>query len=331
MKDEAKFFIRPLPPIPTKAQPEGLVDSTLELAVEAPTGNEALQHLQDLPGTWQGSGFNIIWRPHKQTDGDPPKQDRFLELNLTTETLEFSDSIGDIPNRGLLQPDITMNGITYLQKISDFNLNSGIHIEPGIWAVVPATTNPQEPRTVVRMASIPHGTTIVAQGVSKVINSAPTIPDNDIKPFVIGDPNNTIDFVEADLSKPTRFRSVPVQLHGVTQAMVNNPNSVLQTALQDQIIVETIELNVSTEPLPPPVPPIVGGGTSNTAFLQGGAAGPNAVTAEARSTFWIEKVQGQAGGPDFLQLQYTQLVLLNFNGLSWPHVSVATLRKVTTA
>jgi len=25
------------------------------------------------------------------------------------------------------------------------------------------------------------------------------------------------------------------------------------------------------------------------------------------------------------QIQYTQTVLLNFNGLSWPHVSVATL------
>jgi hypothetical protein len=34
------------------------------------------------------------------------------------------------------------------------------------------------------------------------------------------------------------------------------------------------------------------------------------------------------GKPAFLQLQYTQTVLLNFNGLSWPHVSVATLRKV---
>ena len=31
----------------------------------------------------------------------------------------------------------------------------------------------------------------------------------------------------------------------------------------------------------------------------------------------------------FLQLQYTQTVILNFDGLSWPHVSVATLRKVT--
>jgi len=44
--------------------------------------------------------------------------------------------------------------------------------------------------------------------------------------------------------------------------------------------------------------------------------------------FWIETVTPPDGEHEFLQLQYTQTVLLNFNGLSWPHVSVATLRKV---
>jgi hypothetical protein len=33
------------------------------------------------------------------------------------------------------------------------------------------------------------------------------------------------------------------------------------------------------------------------------------------------------GGKTKKLLQYTQTVLLNFNGLSWPHVSVATLEK----
>jgi hypothetical protein len=32
-----------------------------------------------------------------------------------------------------------------------------------------------------------------------------------------------------------------------------------------------------------------------------------------------------ADGTTFLQLQYTQRVLLVFNGLVWPHISVATL------
>ena len=34
---------------------------------------------------------------------------------------------------------------------------------------------------------------------------------------------------------------------------------------------------------------------------------------------------GDVGGDVGPQIQYSQQVLLNFNGLSWPHVSVATL------
>jgi hypothetical protein len=40
------------------------------------------------------------------------------------------------------------------------------------------------------------------------------------------------------------------------------------------------------------------------------------------ATFWIQTLADSS-----LQLQYTQRVLLNFNGLSWPHVTVATLKK----
>ena len=108
--------------------------------------------LEPLAGTWQGTGFNTIWRPHF------PKapQDRFLELNLTSETLSFSPIHGPIPNRGLLQADINMFGLTYMQQIADSSNGAGLHIEPGIWAVVPQTTDPNEPPSVVRMASIPH-------------------------------------------------------------------------------------------------------------------------------------------------------------------------------
>ena len=77
------------------------------------------------------------------------------------------------------------------------------------------------------------------------------------------------------------------------------------------------------------LPPVVGGGLANTAFLQGSAtAGPNAQAALTTAIFWIETVQGQAGAPDFHQLQYTQL-LLNFNGLSSPHITVGTLKRST--
>jgi hypothetical protein len=197
-------------------------------------------------------------------------------------------------------------------------------MEPGIWATVPKTTNPAEVPTVVRMASIPHGTTILAQGIASSIAGPPQFTPVDITPFAIGNPAQKIQFPESNLSIPTQFRSPPADIAGITQAMVNNPNSVLATALTGQTILHTVVLEVSTHA----ALPVVGGGTANTAFLQGTPAqGPNAVSALVTSTFWIETVKGPPGKPDFHQLQYTQNVLLDFRGLSWPHVTVGTLIK----
>lgn len=271
-----------------------------------------------LAGTWGGKGFNVIWRPNHT-----PGQDRFLELNLTNDSIHFDAISGPIPNRGLLQADINMFGLTYMQQISDANVNAGLHIEPGIWATVPKTDAPQEPPTVVRMASIPHGTTILAQGIATTAAGGPAIPDNDILPFQFnpsGPPGPPIHFPEQNLRQATPFRSKPNEIVGITQGMVDNPNSVLKAAIAGQDIISTTTLQVSTKP----TKSVVGGGTSNTAFLQGNAGGPNAVSAEVSATFWIELVKGT---PNFHQLQYSQLVLLNFNGLSWPHVTVGTLTK----
>jgi hypothetical protein len=273
--------------------------------------------LQDLPGTWTGKGLNVIWRPNST-----PGQDRFLELNLTNETLQIEAIPGEIPNRGFLQGDINMFGVTYLQQIQDFNNKAGLHIEPGIWATVPQTDNPAEVPTVVRMASIPHGTTVLLQGTATPVDGPPTIPNTDITPFVIGSPTQKIQFPESNLSVPTTFRSPAADIAGITQAMVDNPNSVLLSALAGQTVQSTIILQVSSNP----TAPVLGGGVANTAFLQGSpAAGPNAQTALVTATFWIETVQGPAPGAVSHQLQYTQTVLLNFNGLSWPHITVGTL------
>ncbi|MGC1423981.1 MAG: heme-binding protein [Terracidiphilus sp.] len=301
LKDD--FVFRPLPPVKDTIHfPFPILNPLGPLAV--------------LGGEWGGKGFNMIWRPNHT----PPGQDRFLELNLTLDSIAFNAISGAIPNRGLLQPDINMFGLTYTQQISDANVTAGLHIEPGIWAVVPATSDPAEGRTVVRMASIPHGTTILAQGTATTMAGPPAIPNINILPFLIGNPGATFNFPEQNLANPTTFRSPPVQIAGITQAMVDNPNSVLQAAIAGQTILSTTTLQISTKP----AAPLVGGGTANTAFLAGGAAGPNAVSAVVSATFWIETVQGT---PNFLQLQYSQLVLLNFNGLSWPHITVATLKK----
>jgi hypothetical protein len=280
--------------------------------------------LADLVGTWKGRGFNQIWRPFHGS------QDRFLELNETMETLEFDEIPGDIPNRGFLQGDINLHGIRYLQQIQDVHVlgpngkPAGIHIEPGLWINAPQTTNPQDGPTVARMANIPHGTSMVAQGSElPVINHAPPIGPASITPFTIAPPHTPIQFPETNLGIPSQFRTPPGDIPNVTQAMVNNPNLVLSQAIAGKNIVSTTTLRISTTPLNPPTS---GGGTDNIAFLQGNSAGPNAQAANVEAIFWIETVK-EANGATKRLLQYTQTVLLNFNGLSWPHVSVATLEK----
>jgi hypothetical protein len=218
-----------------------------------------------------------------------------------------------------------MFGVHYLQQISDRSLKAGIHIEPGIWATVPATTAPNKPPTVVRMASIPHGTVVLAQGPASVIAGPPKIKPTDIIPFGIGDPSGKGTFKQAEqafpelnLSKKTDFRQ-PADVStmpGIKQGMVRNPNVVLTRAIADQEIVNTVVLRVAAQNAKPK-----NVGTANTFFL-----GHNASADIVTATFWIETVK-KPGGGHFLQLQYTQLVILDFNGLSWPHVSVATLRK----
>ncbi len=287
-----------------------------------PVAPAELGDLGGLVGSWTGVGFNTIWRPNQPGLGS----DRFLELNVTAETIEFDLIPGTIPNRGLLQGDLFMAGVHYLQQISDSNVkdplthqNAGLHLEPGLWLSVPSTSSPLEPGSVARLASIPHGTTIVLQGFMQTTNGPPTIGPVSITPFVIGNPAKTINFPEQTLATQSQFRTQGPGLNGVVQTMLDNPNSVLTHAAPAGVTTTTT-LIVSSDA----ATPLLGGGTANTAFLQGGPGGPNADAALVDATFWL---QTTAGSTEPNVLQYSQRVLLNFNGLSWPHVTVATLKK----
>lgn len=113
--------------------------------------------LENFKGSFAGTGFNTIFRPDNLQTKFPKEpapgniRDNVLELNLTKETLTFSASLGQVPNRGLgSQPDIMLNGVPYVQSISDVtNIASGkgdnpenpIHFEPGLWMHVPETKN----------------------------------------------------------------------------------------------------------------------------------------------------------------------------------------------
>jgi hypothetical protein len=348
----------------------------------APSANPPLGPLAHFTGAFTGKGFNVIFRPdNPQTPTHLPvpvgASDNILELNLTRETLSFSPSLGSVPNRGSVQGDAFLNGVPYLQTISDVTTGRaiGIHFEPGLWIIVPPTKDPHEGSTLVRMASIPHGTTINAQGTFTQHPGPSQFGIEDITPFIEGDPGQPIRFPSQTANDRTTPR-IPQDLTSfinngtITQAILDNPNVLLHEAILGLNIMETTRISVSTAPSLP----LFGGGTDNIAFLWGDAAaasspspsGQNAQTLKMLATFWIERVQrtvrvdplrpGQhtvtirpeptAKGqpvPSFLirptrvltapvdikveytQIQYSQRVVLNFAGLSWPHVSVATL------
>ncbi|MER8728980.1 heme-binding protein [Mesorhizobium sp. M1227] len=279
--------------------------------------------------TWTGSGFNMIWRPNFGNEFGPT--DFFLELNFTDETLDFNDISGPtgIANRGLLQEGIFLGGVAYLQTINDSFDNSGQHFEPGVWNNVPQTTDPSEPATVVRMGTIPHGTTINLQGRAFEV-AQPQFQSASITPFTIGSADdaatNLIHFPEEILTNVTESRTPLANVAGLTQQQLTDPNIFLSQAIAGQTITRTVVIQVSSDSTPAGSVPDAGGGTDNTAFLVGKPpSGPNAHAPTVTSTFWIEEGTDAQGLP-LLQLQYTQRVLLNFNGLSWPHITVATLR-----
>lgn len=291
-----------IPPVPAPA-PVG--------PAPASTAVIGLADLADLVGEWQGEGFNLIWRP-----SNVPGQDHFLQFNFTREAIEFKPIGGQIPNRGLLQQDIGMSGLRYFQEITD-EAGNVQHIEPGLWLSVPQTSNPAEPISYVRMGSIPHGTTVLLQGVTSdgVTGFGPA----STRPFFFGNPQFFPTITTSNIGDPSSASLRSVTPPNLTQAMLNDPNTIINTKAASQHITSCKSFSMSTTPTP-----IAGGGVANTAFLQGLGA-PNAKTSLVSMTMKIQHVQD--GPEQFLQLQYSQTVLLDFAGLSWPHVTVATLRK----
>jgi hypothetical protein len=142
------------------------------------------------------------------------------------------------------------------------------------------------------------------------------------------------------------------------QDVVNDPIKLLQAVVNQQVAAgntfEGVALNIASQakitffknanshPGDPTVvvSPVDGAGDiGNIPFLEGGEPvgpkGANAETALVYATFWIEKVS-RGILPPFKQLQYAQMVILNFEifkglpanvNLGWPHISVATLRQ----
>jgi hypothetical protein len=142
---------------------------------------------------------------------------------------------------------------------------------------------------------------------------------------------------------------LPADINGVLiQDLVNDPITLLQEVVAQQEVdgftFEGVALNITSQtPIlfgttPNQAAPTVsvavpdgGGGIENIPFLQ-----TNADSALVYATFWITTVSHPKRKESFLQLQYAQMVLLNFPILlaepnapnfSWPHITVGTLTR----
>jgi hypothetical protein len=270
--------------------------------------------LQDLPGFWQGTGFSLIPRPDF-SGGNP--NGIFLQLNLLRESIEFTTIGSPVFNRGCVQDDIAIYGVTYLHRVTDATTGEALHVENGMWLTIPATTTPAAETSIARLGTIPHGNAFctVGFGDEEVLDKLPTIPPANTVPFPIGSeppPAGTKNpFPEYDLGIATRFRTVPTPAR-ITQAVIDDPNTLGREELAGHTLTHITRLITTTKSA---------GGIHNIPFIVS-----NAETLSLESVFAIETVKGPLG-KHYLQLQYSQTALLNFRSLSFPHVTVGTLIK----
>jgi hypothetical protein len=57
---------------------------------------------------------------------------------------------------------MTLFGITYTQIVGDAVTNEALHFETGLWLNVPPMITPAAPPSVVRLAALPHGNSLLA-------------------------------------------------------------------------------------------------------------------------------------------------------------------------
>jgi hypothetical protein len=185
----------------------------------------------------------------------------------------------------------------------------------------------------VRQATIPHGDSLVAQSTSfKKVSSGPTINPVDSFPFPLADPipdlNDVTHAVDTNETYLAPYKTDPLPDDCLPKGLnaaetIRDPTMVLKAQIKGQTIIETSVIQITTSfPSPLPNSPAVQG-IVNIPFVV-----KNANATQMDAIFWIEKVQHpKFHDRNFLQLQYVQRVILDFHGLHWPHVSVATLIK----
>ncbi|MCB1936276.1 MAG: hypothetical protein KDF59_10080 [Nitrosomonas sp.] len=324
--------------------------------------DEELGPLSLLPGKWvsKGGGWNMIALPF---DGGP--FDYRLLMNQYDETLEFTMVDDNVPNRGL--PGVIDNSgeddqfvvtLDYQQSISqqiadDFPKSGlagtpglAIHHEPGLWLHMKnlrtidkdfsATKGVVDAElTVARLASIPHGNSVLALGTSSVEKGMPEIPPLSGLPIGRFEDLSTpgYDFEDDLYLEPYKhFIHNPfmgnVGVPGFPGFNPRDMNEILRFANKGVDIHRTTVLTVDTTRQ--------NAGIHNIPFVV-----RQADATSMKSTFWIQelKEKGKHGHCRHrkLRMQYSQVVILDFfrpredgqpGRARWPHISINTLEKV---
>jgi hypothetical protein len=328
-----------------KTKPAELKNKTRRFERDVKPNDPELGPLKLLPGKWanvpnlEGRGWNMIALPFvaPPPQGVPFPLNYRLLVNQYNEELEFTLVDKAVPNRGVrLAPGTPANTdqflvtLDYQQSIKQIAADdlpksglagpsgAAIHHEPGLWLHM--TNGISDGLNIARLATIPHGDSVLACGQSSEHLGAPSIFD--INGLPIG--------VDQDLKNPylAPYKHFNDNLF---QGLFNpvSPNDLLEAANQGVEIERTTVLDVdSTRPT---------GGVVNIPFIVRQA---NATV--MKSTFWIQELKEKdKHGKPKLRLQYSQLVMLDFfprvDGLppgccpgliQWPHVSINTLEKV---
>lgn len=318
--------------------------------------------LQQLVGVWigKGTGWNMIALPFQKAPAPPAGFKFRVLMNQYDEDLRFTFVDDDVPNRGLRRPgtrdsDQFVVTLDYQQKIAqvaaedrpDSNGLAGkpglpIHHEPGLWLYEKNRRSKEDQikgdkvteveLDVARLASIPHGNSVLALGRSERHDGMPPIPP------VSGLPSGRFE----DVSSPEYdFRTDPYlepYKHYIDNPFMGNVkaasfpgfspadmNQILRFANRGMNIVRTTTLTVDTDQK--------SGGINNAPFSV-----REAEPVSMKSTFWIQELaeKDEAGNPK-LRLQYSQVVMLHFfrpreddfpGRVVWPHISIATLEKM---
>ncbi|TID17750.1 hypothetical protein E6O75_ATG10395 [Venturia nashicola] len=236
--------------------------------------------------------------------------DDLLELNLTHELWTFpklAGHLGDVPNRVATNTsDVFLHGIPYTQivrDVTDASIDPGtrvpvdrlgknadknpekqkliadIHFEPGLFMHVDNSRPVSNQATICRMASIPHGTTINAQGVvspkedvfkkddvkfdGKLRPGIPGFSSTASQPFKLNNsgpandpkffpfPGNQFNLKKKDATRlPQDLEPFIAKnsIESITEKMVQDPNELLRNHNVGKIFSQVITFTVATTP-----------------------------------------------------------------------------------